>query len=91
MTRDARMHGEAVFGEEEGVQMNSAIDQNLIRYTTPRTVPAKRTSNHRPAGIFSLPMPRQAHLAGGMDTQGGQNGGHGTPTAPQLRPGGREL
>ena len=27
-------NGMAVFGEEEGVQMNSAIDQNLIRYTT---------------------------------------------------------
>ena len=32
--RDACIHGMAVFGEEEGVQMNSAIDQNLIRYTT---------------------------------------------------------
>ena len=46
------MHGMGVFGEEEGVQMNSAIDQNLIRYTTPHTVPAKRTSNHRPGYFF---------------------------------------
>ena len=77
----------AVFGEEEGVQMNSAIDQNLIRYTTTacHTVPAKRTSNHRPGYFFIANA--KAHPAGGIDTQGGQNGGHGTPTAP----GGREL
>ena len=79
------MHGMAVFGEEEGVQMNSAIDQNLIRYTTtphatPRAVPAKRTSNHGPGYFFIANA--KAHPAGGIDTQGGQNGGHGTPTAP---------
>ena len=52
----------AVFGEEEGVQMNSAIDQNLIRYTTPRAVPAKRTSNHRPGYFFIANA--KAHPAG---------------------------
>ena len=52
----------AVFGEEEGVQMNSAIDQNLIRYTTPHTVPAKRTSNHGPGYFFIANA--KAHPAG---------------------------
>ena len=78
----------AVFGEE-GVQMNSAIDQNLIRYTTPHTVPAKRTSNHRPGYFFIANA--KAHPAGGCYTGRTKWGPRDTHRAFSLAGGTRTL